>query len=308
MVRTFLILFCLILFSSCAKNPAEETNEAIDIALTYLSSGQCSDAISVLEAVKGSDNPIYLQVLASAYACLGNFDEIKFIDQDLDRIDSTTPASILQSISTLQLSDESKADSFEYKSIRNGISIVLNSKNQSERNHSYGIRKSGDMGVQALLLSIVNFGKFLNYYGNVDSLGVKGQGSGANSCFINYNDSRAQILIGNTTGACTSATDGHPELVQSTSTGKRRLCEGLMLVTNIIDILNNIDLSSSSTLRVLEDVATQVNTYKTTAEAAGLGTLINMTSQSSCETHLNTSTGLLDMEYLYALVLETGLQ
>jgi len=307
-VRTILILFILVLFTSCGKNKTEETREAIDVALTYLSSGECREAINVLEEVRGGNDPVYLQVLASAYACLASFDEIRFIDHDLSNINSTSPGSILQSISVLELSPESEADSFAYSSVRSGINIVLNSKKQTERTAEFGSRKSGDMGVQALILSIVNFGKFLNYFGNVSATGVKGGGSGTNSCFINYNDPRAQALTGISTGACTGDTDGHQELVQSTAVGKRRLCEGLMLITNIIDILNNIDLSHSSSLSVLEDVATQVNTYRTTAEAAGLGTLINMTSQKECETHLGTPAHLLDMEYLYALVFETGLQ
>lgn len=81
-----------------------------------------------------------------------------------------------------------------------------------------------------------------------------------------------------------------------------------MLLTNTIDILDNIDLSNSSTLSKLEDISTQVNTFRTAASAAGLGTIINMTKQSDCETYLQTPAQLLDMEYFYALVFETGLQ
>jgi hypothetical protein len=137
---------------------------------------------------------------------------------------------------------------------------------------------------------------------------VKGGGSGTNSCFLNYNDPRAQALTGVSTGACSSDTDGNADLDQSTAAGKRRICEGAMLLTNTIDILDNLDLSNSSTLSVLEDISSQVNSFKTAATAAGLGTIINMTSQSDCETFLQTPAQLLDMEYFYALVFDTGLQ
>jgi hypothetical protein len=304
-VRILFIIFILVLFTGCAKNPVEEVNEAIDVALTYLSSEKCDEAIKVLEnAGAQPSNAIYLQVLASAYACKANFDEIRFIAEDLEDIDPSTPANIFKSISVLSLSDESAADSAEYVAIRTGINLVLNSRSQTERTQKFGARKAGDLGLQGLILSMVNLGKFLNFYGNVDSAGNKG----TNSCFIDYNDNRAQLLVGVSTGACTSDTSGHPDLDQTTTAGRRRLCEGLMLITNTIDILDNLDLSSSSTLSVLEDVSDQVNTFKTTAEAQGLGTLINMTSQAECETHLTTPAQLLDLEFLYALVFETGLQ
>lgn len=167
------------------------------------------------------------------------------------------------------------------------------------------------MSVLALFLNIVNLGKFLNYYGDAGTTGVKASGSGTNICFIDYNDPRARTVIdAGTAGACVpgSYTRGHSDLDQSTNTGKRRLCEGLMLLTNTIDILDNLNFSSSTELSVLETISTQINTVKTAAVAAGLGTLINMTSQSDCETAMATPANLNDMEYLYALMFENGLQ
>ena len=311
-MRTILFLFFILMLASCSKNPVEETNEAIDVALSLLSKGECDEALSVLnDAGNPGDNGIYLQVLASAHACKAGFDEIAFINDDLADMDTTSGSTILKSISVASLSDETAPDSADYVSIRTGIDTILNSTStvgQTARTSKFGVRKSGDMGVQALILSIVNLGKFLNYYGNVDATGVKGGGTGTNNCFINYNDPRAQAVTGATTGACASDSDGHPDLDQATATGKRRICEGLMLVTNTLDILDNIDLSGASSLSKLEEVSAKVNTFKTAAVAAGLGTLINMTSQSQCETYINTPAQLLDMEYLYALVFETGLQ
>jgi hypothetical protein len=165
------------------------------------------------------------------------------------------------------------------------------------------------MGIQALILNLVNLGKFLNYYGNVNASGAKGLGTNTNSCFINYSDARATSQIGaGVGGVCNSNNDGHPNLDKSTAAGKRRMCEGLVLLTNVIDILENLDLSSSSELDVLEDLATQVNTFLTAATAAGLGTLVTMTSQSSCETAMSTVSNLNDLEFFYSIVFEKGLQ
>lgn len=312
-MRTFILLFIILLFSSCAKNPVEEANEAIDVALTHLSSGKCDEALAVLTAIGNQpDNGIYLQVLASAHACKAGFDEVAFVNEDLTSIDTTSGSTIMKSASVMTLSDDTEADSANFTSIKTAYNIILNSSagvpSQVDRTDKFGTRKSGDMGVQALILNIVNLGKFLNYYGNVDAAGVKGAGAGSNTCFLNYNDPRAQVVTGAGTGACVSDNDGHADLDQSTEDGKRRLCEGLMLISNTLDILDNIDLSGSSSLSKLEDVQAKVDTFRTNATAAGLGTLINMTSQSTCETHLDTPAQLLDMEYLYALVFETGLQ
>lgn len=313
-MRTYLIFFIIFLSVSCAKNPAEQASEAIDIALTYLSSGECDEAIDVLEEAKDQeDNAIYLQVLASAYACKADYDEIAVISDDLSGLDTTTPNSIMSSLATMTHSPETIADSADYVNLRLAINILLNSTTGSPahtaRVTKFGPRKAGDMSVQALLLNVVNLGKFMNFYGNVNASGAKGGGSNTNSCFLSYTDARAQgVATGPTGGACNAVNDGHPDLDQSTDEGKRRMCEGLMLVTNTLDILDNLELTGSDELSVLEDVSTQVNTFKAAAVAAGLSTLINMTSQSTCVTALNTPATLNDMEYLYALVFEAGLQ
>jgi hypothetical protein len=311
-VRNCLILFIILFLSSCAQKPEEKINEAIDRALTHLSSGECDAAIDVLEdSGGGNSDAIYIQVLSSAYACKADFNEIAFISDDLTDIDASSSANILKSMSIMSLSDESAADSANYTNVRTAINTILNTTSpigQTERTAKFGTRKAGDLGVQALILNIVNFGKFLNFYGNVSGTGVKGGGAASNSCFLNYNDPRAQALTGVSTGACTVDNDGSIDLDQTTAVGKRRICEGAMLLTNAINILDNLDLSNSSTLSKLEDISSQVNSFKTAATAAGLGTIINMTSQSQCETFLNTPAQLLDMEYFYALVFETGLQ
>lgn len=306
-------IFLILLFYSCAKSTTEKVSESIDRALSSLSKGDCEAALTVLNEVGDqNDNPIYLQVLASAYACKANFVTATFISDDIPDINVTTPQAIFKSLSILTLSDETEADSIAFSSIQTGLDKILSSTSgtpgQLARDTKFGTRQSSGMGVQALILGFVNIGKFLNYYGNVDSSGVKGAGSLGNSCFLNYNDPRAQLLTGASTGACTSDNDGHADLDQSTADGKRRLCEGLILLTNIIDILENIDLSNSSTLSALAGVTGQVQTFKTAANAAGLGTLITMTSQSACITYLNTPAQLLDMEYFYALIFDSGLQ
>ncbi len=311
-MKSFLILFFILFLSACAKNTQENLAESIDRALTHLSVGDCDAALDVLQdSSSSSSDPVYIQVLASAYACKSNFNEIEFVSIDLAALDTTSSSTIFKSLTKMSLSSEAVVESANYTNLRLAINTILNTTttiSQAARATKFGTRKSGDLGVQALILSLVNFGKFLNYFGNVDTNGVKGGGSGTQSCFLDYTDPRAQALTGVSTGACTVDNDGSSDLNKSTTTGKRRICEGAMLLTNIIDILDNLDLSNSSTLSKLEDLSTKVNAFKTAATAAGLGTIINMTSQSACETYLQTPAQLLDMEYFYALVFDSGLQ
>lgn len=307
------LLIILVLFTtSCSKNPEDATREAIDIALSYLSDGECDEAIEVLRDAEDLENPTYLQVLASAYACKSNFDATAFLSGDIANLVTTNQFTIMTGIAKFSTSAETESDSVAFTSMRTGINLILDSTtgapSQVSRDTEFGIRRSGDMGIQVMMMTIVNLGKFLHYYGNVDANGAKGAGTGTNNCFINYNDPRAQAATGISTGACVSDNDGHPDLDQSTDAGKRRLCEGLVLLTNTLDVLDNIDVSGSSDLAKLESIGTQVNNFRTAAVAAGLGTLIGMTSQSECEQHVSVPAQLLDMEYLYALVFDSGLQ
>ncbi len=312
----YFYFFILLLLISCGPNPSEKTTAAIDIALTLLSKDECDEAIEVLEeAGYQSSNGIYLQVLASAYACKANFREVDFLLTDLAPMDTTNINTILKSISIMSLSDESTVDSMEYISIGTGLSIILESTSgapsQQSREAKFGIRRAGDMGIQALILGLVNLGKFINLYGNAGPSGLKGGGSNspANTCFMNYTDvtSAGTVTTGGVTGACTTATNGHPSLSRSTAVGRRRLCEGLVLFTNIIDILENLDISSNSQLSKLNDISSKVSPLRTMATAAGLGTLISMTSQSDCETAMATSSNLDKLEQFYVLIYEKGL-
>ncbi len=314
-MKKLLVIFILSLYAGCAQNSAEKTASSIDLALTYLSDDKCSQAIDVLEdAGYQSDNAIYLQVLASAYSCKAGLNEVSFLITDLAVLNTTSIETILTSLVTMSLSDESTVDSDEYSAIKSGINILLGSTSgapsHTARVDKFGQRKAGDMGVQALILNLINLGKFLNLYGNVNAAGVKGAGANSpdNSCLMNYTDSRAVTLISSLAGgSCIVNNGGHPSLDRSTSDGKRLLCEGLVLLTNIFDILDELDLSASSELNVLEAMSTQIETIRTTATVAGLGALITQTSQSDCETSMNTSTNLDDMEYFYSLIYEAGL-
>lgn len=81
------------------------------------------------------------------------------MNDDLTYIDATSDSTIMKTASMMILSDDTEADWYN---------IILNSTagtpGQQNRTDSFGTRKSGDIGVQALILNIVNLGlgKYLN--------------------------------------------------------------------------------------------------------------------------------------------------
>lgn len=317
-MRSIAFIFIFLLLASCSKKKPQEVTEAIDIALTYLSESKCDEAVDVLEDVgRQTGDAVYLQVLASAYSCSAGYSEISLISTDIPSV-TTTSEGLMKSLSILSLSDETETDSDAYVNIRTAMEILMESDGAAQPSHdarvsTYGSRKAGDMSMQVLLLTVAQLGKFLNHYGNVDATGAKGVGTtNSNTCFLDYSYANAQTVITAlpSTNNCNSNTGGHPDLDLTTDEGKRRACEGLMLITNLIDILNNLDLSGSSSLSALESIATVANTFKTTAVAADpdLATLLDITSQSLCETTLGTAAEVNNMQYIYALIFESGLE
>ena len=328
-MRLAIILLLTLILTSCAKNPSEIVDEAIDVALTKLSDGDCDGAIDVLEdAERDTSNAIYLQVLASAYACRAGFDERDFLLNQITKIDSD-PTNFMKSLTTLSLSDESEADSEAYLDLRESLEVLLyvdsDQPSQAAREVKYGVRKAGDMGVQALFLSLTQLGKFLHFYGNVDSLGAKGagavntdeQGAIPSTCFVEYTQAQAVLaLAAGIGGACNdlAVDDGHPNLLFTPAATlivtKRRMCEGLTLLTNIIDILDNLTLPADSSMGDLTSVSSTVNDYKATITTAdpALATLISTTSQATCETLVETPAEFDRLQFIYALLFEKGLQ
>lgn len=318
-MRSNFILVLLILFYSCAKKPAEEVEEAIDQAQTLLTSRDCQKAIDILEDVgRQNSHAVYLRILASAYACHAGYSVINFIEEDIESIDVTDAASLFPSLSILRNSTETEADSFSYENMRVALNIILHSTGNEpshlDRVAKFGPRKAGELSMSALLMSFAQLGKFLHYYGNVGATGNKGGGSGTSTCFVKYTDPQATAALGGgATGVCDNIAvdDGHPDLslaVADLPDTKRRMCEGLMLVTNIIDILDTMTLPDSDSLGDISGVADIVNEFKDTiASNANLATLINTTSQEACEALVDDNTQFGYLQQVYVALFEVGL-
>ena len=327
-----LALSFLVILASCSQSPEEEVATAIDVAQTHLSKYECQDAIDLLEEVgRQNDDGIYLQVLASAYACRANFNELSFIQDDIPTLD-TSSSGLFKSLSIMSKSYEASADSDHYKDLELAMNILLQADggtqpSQANRNTKYGSRRAGDMGLQNLYMGFIQFGKFLNFYGNVDANGDKGlgpintdeQGAVGSTCFVTYNYAPAIAYLqagSNPGGVCNDpggADNGHPNLsfiAADLTRTKKRMCEGLVLITNMIDVLNNISLTSNTTLAALQSIKTTINDYKTLAVTVDptLATLMDTTSQSVCESLVAAQPEFERLQVIYAALFETGLK
>ena len=325
-LRSIFFIFLLFMIGGCAKTAPEKIDEAIDLALTYLTQEQCQKAIDVLEDVgPDSDNPIYLQVLASAYACRAGYNEITFLSTDIPTITSA-PATFMKSLTKLSLSAETEANSDSYNDLLAAMNSLLyidnNQPSYAARVSKFGARKAGDMGVQALFMGLTQLGKFINFYGNVDTNGTKGagpantneQGATPSNCFLEYTEARSIAALGALAGTCDdmSSDNGHPDLSfapASLAATKKKMCQGLVLVTNLIDILENINLPNNSSYGSITALSGTVSTFKTSIIAADatLETLLDTTSQSTCETLVANATEFDNLQYIYALLFEVGL-
>lgn len=321
-MRYLSVILSLFILISCARKSDEETAVAIDKAQAYLTSNRCQEAIDVLEAGGlETDDPIYVQVYASSYACLSGFSEIIFFADDISLVDSSSSTAFFQSITKFSTSDETTVDSASYTNLLHAINIILSSgggssPSQIARTNLYGSRKAGDIGTQGLYMLIAQLGKYLHLYGNVDSTGVKGTGTAGSTCFVQYDDATAQSAVTAlpATNACDVGDAGHPELSLAASDlakTKSRMCEGLMIVSNLSDILGNIVLSDADSLGDLKDVKDLVNGYTSAFSSSpdpDYVALINTTKQSDCETYVSTPAKFAKLQQMFVALFEANLE
>lgn len=257
MTRVFFLF--LIFLISCGSGKEDKVDSAIDLALTHLSSDRCDQALETLKDDEDLKNPVYLQVLASAYACKAGVNSIEVISE-LKKVSSID---VLNDISKKSFA---QGDFTAYQSLGKSLDIILSSTNvvsQAQREVTFGKRKGQDLGMQALLYSVVHISKFVHYFGNAKD-GDKGKGDLPNGCFLDYSDNPVYfpLILAQTYNGCSIINDGHPELLLSTIEGKKLACDGIVLINNTLDILETIEFGDSQDLKVLKEVSERISTLR----------------------------------------------
>ncbi|MEK6623884.1 MAG: hypothetical protein AABY86_02885, partial [Bdellovibrionota bacterium] len=286
----------------------------------------CNAAIILLEGVGRDVNDVpYLKTLASAYACKGGFSVLKLFADDLDLISTPAPMGGATRFST---SDDMDAPSnTSYDNLQIAINILLYAggiattldPTVARREALFSVADAKEINAMLMYLILVQLGRYFYYYGNASDAGVKGAGTGANDCFMNYENlaftggfaDMTAWLVSGATGACISpATAGHTDLGTDNAIDVALACEGIVLLNNFLAIFPSVIAGVAGDdfdeLAVLE---TALNAGKVLVEAntSGSEAKVNtVLSQSRCESLNATSDDYI--QTYFAFMMETLVQ
>ncbi len=167
--------------------------------------------------------------------------------------------------------------------------------------------------MQALFITAAQIGKFTKYYSNPNADGLKGTGGSANTCYFTYTDATALtaltwLNVNSTNDTCAWGSPvGHIDLDVGTQTVdniKKRMCRGVVLFNNFVDLFTNVILGVGSELVELKDIQDDIANYISNCNASGsstaLGLLCNQKSQSACE----STASVANLQVYFAAVFE----
>ena len=294
-MRNSLELLILLILSyflfACSEANQLKSEESLIEANYYLSSLNCGQAQSSLDSYAGSVmNPSYIETLAAIEACYSGFSVINFFADDITQISASN---LFNSLTTFSTSDEAMVDSDEYLALKNAIAIITRSDTDSawlssDRNLLFGQKRGEDLSLFAAYMQVAFLGKWLQLYGNTDSDGVKGAGSFTNQCVFPYTFPAAQFIIDNTsTGSCQSPYRGPAALdvtLEDDEVVAKRICDYVVTLNHLFDILTSVTLSSNSSLGGFVDIEATLDALFDAAEQAYPGASIyrELYQESSC--------------------------
>jgi hypothetical protein len=286
---------------SCGKNDDQKKEDAILNAKYYLTSKNCQKAIDALEAVgRDSKHAKYVQTLASAYACRTGYSTPVFYGTNLPKLSATSTA-FFGSLTKFSTSSMTSPTDSSYVDLQTAIDILLyagsiSSPSSAGRLNVFSTAELQDINIQNLFMILTQLGKFMFYYGNADPTnGKKGTGSTSNGntnnfsngCFYNYDPSNATLLASmnavraaGTIGTCTTTATGHEKLLALPSVNTvKRMCQGIVLFNNMLDILSNTTLPVNGL-----DLNSVLSSFQSTCTSiSGAGDICTVKSQAACE-------------------------
>lgn len=250
----FILSLCLIALSSCGKNAQALQEEAILKAQNFLSVKSCSEAISVLEAVKYDHlDARFLKTLSSAYACKANYSTITFFASDIEKTSLPAPIGGMTTYSTsLSTTSQSIEDDHSFINLVKAVDILLYAGGISPdvnptsalRAEHFSPKILADLHNQLAFMMMVELGKYMKIYGNTNASGEKGTGPIASTCFTNYSNGALPIklyLNSGVTGSCTFDTGiSHPDLDLGVVRRKEKMCRGVTIMNNLISLLPEV--------------------------------------------------------------------
>ncbi len=316
--HSFFIAFCMLLIA-CGKSTEEETKDTILSANNYLSSKECQKAIDALEGIgRQNKNPRYLKTLASAYACRAEYSTITFFANDISKTTSPAPLGGMTTYSTSQVTPTvALANDSSFKDLQTAIDILLyaggidstTEPKTVERQKYFAGNVSADINAQLAFMLLAQTGKLMKVYGNAKD-GEKGQGTSGNTCFTDYSGTdaavQAYVILGGATGACTTSSSSHPDLIVAATNRRARLCQGVVLLNSLIDVLPSVLASAGGgDLDDIKDMTEDIETYKKklTDFDPTFGATATVLNQKNCET--DSAITIKTLESYYAVIYES---
>ncbi len=312
-VKPLYPLFALVLlscfFCSCGKE-ADDVKAAIEEAHFLLTDRNCSGAKASLDEVGyQANNADYIGAYASAYACAANYSTLTLFTNDLDSL-SSTQGGLLGSLTLFSTSDDmTSATDSDFTNLQLAINTILYAGGQTEsasanRETVFSSRDNTNLNVQALYMILVNLGRWLHFYGNPDANGVKGAGTAnTNTCLYTYSNPTVRLYLGTgVTGSCTDDVGdvGSSDMMTGDATEQQtRLCQGLVMFTNFIDLIANIEFTGDD-VGELSAIGDTFESVCNDAATAGYD-YCSMRDLSGC-----LAQDIDDLEYFSALLFETN--
>lgn len=311
------LLFIFFLFGllGCGLSNEEKVDDAITQAHQLLTSNKCAEAISILNSVgQQTSNPDWLSAMASAQACLAPWNVVRFFETDLGKLSTASETAILGSAATFTQAVMVSPTDPTYTNLRSAINTLLSAGgittiSYANRAATIGASGASNLAMQTLYMLINQIGQFSRFYGDATpATGTKGSG-GTSGCYIDYTDTDAQDYINNIGpfGSCNTVNEGNANL-----TGNRaRLCEGIVLFNNFIDILGSITINPTGNNGNLSDLNTLANNIEafcadaTANYGIDFGGTCTVKTQSTCENNVGAQYNIEHIERYYAIIWET---
>jgi hypothetical protein len=328
MFKSLFFILILTLIFSCGKNADQKTADAVLSANIALSKGNCQHAIDLLEENgRANSNAIYLKTLASAYACRANYSTVTFFASDIGKTITPAPLGGTTTYSTSSATVQSTLQNdAAFTDLQTAINILLYAGGIStgidpttaERAKHFTASEVADIDSQLLYMVLVQVGRYGHFYGNSSATGVKGSGTGTNTCFTSYVNAHPSVkaAIAGSSGVCTNSVDttaAHAQIVEgvTAATRKQRMCEGVVLLNNVYALLPNVIASIFT--NPADQVAARaaianINTAKgalTTADPTTTTVLFTL-NQSICED--NSLVSVSNIESYFGIMFEGSFQ
>lgn len=334
-IQRFLIGLLIIMgLSACGADEEQKVDDAIDIALSYLTTGDCQRAINVLEDVgRQPEHYRYVKTLATAYACRGGYLTTKFFEDDLAKVNPAPATGALLNTFALFSTSSSmeSSDDPDYEDLLEAINILLfaggitTDKNptSARRLNYFSAEQVSNMNMLLLYLSFVELGKYVYFYGSANAAGVKGAKTGAvNSCFLNYTGdggagsitltggvANLDLYLAANGGACgstgtdaTSTDLGNPFLGSEGNLNISRVCQGVVLLNTFLDSLANVvDQLSGADFGSLDGAKSAIDTLKSAVVIAypAAADAVIVQSQELCESIYAGDTDALEVYFAF---------